>query len=124
LERSRLDPWLRAARQSLGVAMARAAEGAGGTRLVDEAIAEANDALAAAIESVSITDVPAPSLGLTPREQQVLHLVARHYTDREIADALSISPRTTMHHVSHILAKLGVTSRRAAAAWAAGHGFA
>ena len=124
LERSRLDPWLRAARQSLGVAMARAAETAGRTRLVDEAIAEANDAVSAATESVSIIDMPAPSLGLTPREQQVLHLVARHYTDREIADALSISPRTTMHHVSHILAKLGVTSRRAAAAWAAGHGFA
>ena len=80
--------------------------------------------MSAAIESTSSTDRPAPSLSLTAREQQVLHLVARHYTDREIADALSISPRTTMHHVSHILAKLGVTSRRAAAAWAAGHGFA
>ena len=63
------------------------------------------------------------TFGLTPRELEVLHLVARHSTDREIADALSISPRTVMHHVSHILAKLGVPTRRDAAAWATRHGF-
>ncbi len=61
------------------------------------------------------------AFGLTPRESEVLHLLARRATNREIADALSISPRTVMHHVSHILAKLCVTNRRDAAALAVRH---
>jgi DNA-binding CsgD family transcriptional regulator len=59
---------------------------------------------------------------LTPRELEVLHLMVHRATDREIANLLSISPRTVMHHVSHILAKLGVDNRRDAAAWAERHG--
>jgi DNA-binding CsgD family transcriptional regulator len=61
------------------------------------------------------------AFGLTPREREVLRLLAQRPTDREIADELSISPRTVMHHVSRILAKLGVASRRDVAAWAADH---
>jgi predicted ATPase/DNA-binding CsgD family transcriptional regulator len=61
--------------------------------------------------------------GLTPREIEVLRLLAGRATDREIADELSISPRTVMHHVARIIAKLGVTNRRDAAALvAAGDG--
>ena len=56
------------------------------------------------------------TFGLTPREREVLRLLVRRITDREIADELAISPRTVMHHVSRILAKLGVADRRAAAA--------
>jgi len=55
-------------------------------------------------------------LGLTPREAEVLSLVARGYTDREIAGALVISVKTASVHVSHILGKLGVPNRREAAA--------
>lgn len=62
--------------------------------------------------------------GLTPREQEILHYIARRATDREIAAALSISPRTVMHHVAHILAKLGVANRREAAAQAVSAGLA
>lgn len=62
------------------------------------------------------------SAGLSPRETEVVRLLARHLTDKEIAEALSLSPRTVMHHVSSLLRKLGVTSRREAAAWAAQHG--
>jgi DNA-binding NarL/FixJ family response regulator len=58
---------------------------------------------------------------LTPRELEVLRHLAWRATDREIADALSISPRTVMHHVSHILAKLCVENRRDAAALAVRH---
>jgi DNA-binding CsgD family transcriptional regulator/tetratricopeptide (TPR) repeat protein len=59
---------------------------------------------------------------LTPREAEVLRLLARHLTDKEIAAELSLSPRTVMHHVSSLLGKLGVATRREAAAWGARHG--
>lgn len=58
----------------------------------------------------------AETLGLTPREGEVLSLVARGFTDREIAETLVISVKTASVHVSHILGKLGVPSRREAAA--------
>jgi DNA-binding CsgD family transcriptional regulator len=51
---------------------------------------------------------------LTPREMEILHLVARGETDRRIADRLYLSRRTVNSHVSNILAKLDVPSRRAA----------
>jgi DNA-binding CsgD family transcriptional regulator/tetratricopeptide (TPR) repeat protein len=55
-------------------------------------------------------------LGLTPREAEVLTLVARGYTNREIAAALVISVKTASVHVSHILGKLGAPNRLEAAA--------
>ena len=55
-------------------------------------------------------------LGLTRREAEVLELVARGYTNREIADKLVISVKTASVHVSHILSKLDVPNRREAAA--------
>jgi DNA-binding CsgD family transcriptional regulator len=56
------------------------------------------------------------TLGLTPRELEVLSLVSRGYTNGEIAAALVISVKTASVHVSHILRKLGVPNRREAAA--------
>ncbi len=55
-------------------------------------------------------------LGLTPREAEVLTLIARGYTNREIAETLVISVKTASVHVSHILGKLDVPNRREAAA--------
>jgi ATP/maltotriose-dependent transcriptional regulator MalT len=52
--------------------------------------------------------------GLTSRELDVLRLLADHRTDKEIAEALSISPRTVGAHVGSILDKLGVETRRGA----------
>jgi DNA-binding CsgD family transcriptional regulator len=53
--------------------------------------------------------------GLSPRELEVLRLLCDGRSDREIGDALFISPRTVMRHVTSILNKLGVSSRTAAA---------
>jgi DNA-binding CsgD family transcriptional regulator/tetratricopeptide (TPR) repeat protein len=57
----------------------------------------------------------AETLGLTPREAEVLTLIARGYTNREIAAALVISVKTASVHVSHILRKLDATNRLEAA---------
>jgi DNA-binding CsgD family transcriptional regulator/tetratricopeptide (TPR) repeat protein len=54
--------------------------------------------------------------GLTAREAEVLKLVARGYTNREIAATLVISVKTASVHVSHILRKLGAPNRLEAAA--------
>lgn len=64
------------------------------------------------------TVTPTDRFGLTPREIEVLRLVARGYTNGRIASTLSITVKTASVHVSHILAKLGVTSRTEAAALA------
>jgi DNA-binding CsgD family transcriptional regulator/tetratricopeptide (TPR) repeat protein len=57
--------------------------------------------------------------GLTPREQEVLALLADGLPDREISRRLFISERTVHHHVSSVLSKIGVSSRTAAAREAA-----
>jgi DNA-binding NarL/FixJ family response regulator len=59
---------------------------------------------------------PAASLGLTQREVEVLALVAEGRTNRQIGQALYITPKTASVHVSRILAKLGVAGRGEAAA--------
>ncbi len=60
--------------------------------------------------------------GLSPREVEVLRLIAAGRTNQAIAAELFISDRTVARHVSNILAKLGVGSRTAAAAYAFAHG--
>jgi HD-GYP domain-containing protein (c-di-GMP phosphodiesterase class II) len=60
--------------------------------------------------------------GLTEREVEVLRLVARGQSNKQIAHALDISARTAQHHVIHIYAKIGVSSRAAAALFAVENG--
>lgn len=60
--------------------------------------------------------------GLTPRELEVLRLLATGKTNKTIASELFISERTVDRHVSNILAKLDVSSRAAATAYAYEHG--
>ena len=62
--------------------------------------------------------VPSPTSRLSGREIEVLRLLTRGLTDREIGDALSISPRTASYHVTNLLTKLDLESRTAAAAFA------
>jgi DNA-binding CsgD family transcriptional regulator len=80
-----------------------------------EAVAADVDAVLEAASAAASGPAPGGH-GLTSREMEVLRLLAEGRTDREIADALFISRRTASNHVAAILAKLGVPSRRAAAA--------
>jgi HD-GYP domain-containing protein (c-di-GMP phosphodiesterase class II) len=59
--------------------------------------------------------------GLSDREVEVLRLLAREATNREIARALVITEKTAGHHVEHIYTKLGVTTRVGAALFAMRH---
>jgi HD-GYP domain-containing protein (c-di-GMP phosphodiesterase class II)/DNA-binding CsgD family transcriptional regulator len=59
--------------------------------------------------------------GLSDREVQVLRLVARGRSNKQIAAELAISARTVQHHVMHIYDKIGVSSRAAAALFATDH---
>jgi len=61
----------------------------------------------------------APPGALTPRERQVVELVASGRSNKAIAEELFISPATAARHVANILAKLGFRSRAQIAAWAA-----
>jgi len=56
--------------------------------------------------------------GLTNRELEVLRLAARGLTTRTIAERLFISPKTADHHIQNVYAKIGVSTRAAAALWA------
>ncbi len=82
------------------------------------------DAASAVLEAAGharprvVTTRPA---GLTDREVEVLRLVARGQSNKQIAAALGISARTAQHHVIHIYAKIGVSSRAAAALFAVEH---
>ncbi|MBV9894756.1 MAG: AAA family ATPase [Chloroflexi bacterium] len=59
---------------------------------------------------------------LTPRELEVLGLLAQHHSNREIADQLVLSIRTVERHLANIYDKLGVSGRRTAVAYAREHG--
>jgi DNA-binding NarL/FixJ family response regulator len=54
---------------------------------------------------------PVPADTLTPRELEIVKLVAEGYTTDEIADTLVISKKTVEHHRSHVLEKLGMRDR-------------
>ncbi len=59
-----------------------------------------------------------PGWELTEREREVLTLIARGYTNKQIADALTVTEKTARNHVSHILEKLGLSRRSEAAVFA------
>jgi LuxR family maltose regulon positive regulatory protein len=70
----------------------------------------------------AVTAASGPGGELSPREVEVLRLVAQGLGDKEIADRLNLSGHTIHRHVSNIRTKLGLPSRAAAVAWAAQNG--
>jgi predicted ATPase/DNA-binding CsgD family transcriptional regulator/transcriptional regulator with XRE-family HTH domain/tetratricopeptide (TPR) repeat protein len=84
------------------------------------------DAYALAKGGLATTKRTPPDAGplLTPREREVLILIARGKGNRDIAGALFVSRRTAATHVRNLFAKLDVHSRAEAAAWAVRNGIA
>lgn len=78
-----------------------------------------------AVEQLTALDQlarPFDGTGLTPREMEVLRVLATGATNRAIANQLFLSERTVARHVSNIFGKLRVGSRSAATVWALQHG--
>ena len=123
-----------ATRAAVGVAAFDAAWEEGGALSLEMAVAVALAVAAPAVEDGAAlaltrhgTSENAPSLaglGLTAREREVLRMMAAGQSNQDIADALFLSLGTVKVHVTHILAKLGVKSRSAAADHAHRHGLA
>jgi len=82
---------------------------------------EAVDAVLAAV-GLGQSTRPTPPAGLTPREIEVLKLIAIGHTTAQVAQLLSISPKTTDHHIQHIYAKIGASNRSVATLFAMQHG--
>jgi ATP/maltotriose-dependent transcriptional regulator MalT len=141
---SRGEKLLELARDQLGVAAAAALFAEGREMTADDAV---GDALGSHIETAGgLPGAPAQAgtkdpgrpgeaawadparlaqarsaSPLTAREHEIVVLIARGLSNRQIADELVISPATAARHVANILAKLGFTSRTQVASWAARH---
>ncbi|MGH2560855.1 MAG: tetratricopeptide repeat protein [Thermomicrobiales bacterium] len=111
------EPIIAALRGRIGGEAFDAVWAAGRDLPLDEAIAEAGAAATALSGGAEpVPPIATAPFGLTPREREVLRLLTQRSTDKEIAAALFISPRTVARHVTGIFTKLGVHSRREAAA--------
>ena len=110
------------ARELLGLACRALGDRAGG-RMELEAARAVYEGLGAGPDIVRVDALLAHRAdagpnGLTSREVQVLRLVAAGKSNKEVADAFSLSVKTVERHVGNILTKLDVPSRAAATAWA------
>jgi DNA-binding NarL/FixJ family response regulator len=82
-----------------------------------QTVAEAIQSSESKPEPPAVAPAAGDPLGaLTEREREVLGLLAQGHTNRQIAEALTITPNTVKKHVDHVLQKLGVSTRAAAAA--------
>jgi len=119
LEDERLLPALRAGAAGYLLKNVEPRELARSIRLAAAGEAMIDPAVAARLVDALSDDRPAEHPELTPRETEVLDLIGRGYANKRIALELGIAEKTVKTHVSHVLAKLGVSDRTQAALYAA-----
>jgi predicted ATPase/DNA-binding SARP family transcriptional activator/DNA-binding CsgD family transcriptional regulator len=120
-ERAMHEPYLDSARSRLGKAAWEEALAVGRSMSLEEAVEYARAKEEVDRPAVPVQEqIPAgePVVELTPRENEIVALVARGLTNRQISTELSISERTAGNHVAKILRKLGLRSRAQIAAHA------
>ncbi|HEU0003479.1 MAG TPA: LuxR C-terminal-related transcriptional regulator [Ktedonobacteraceae bacterium] len=94
----------------------------GRTMTPEQVLALQDEEIALSSSSATTTPLPDYPAGLTEREVQVLRLVARGLTNREIAEELGLSKKTIAHHMTHIFNRTTSENRSAAVAFAFRHG--
>jgi two-component system, NarL family, response regulator LiaR len=120
LEDDRLLPAIRAGAAGYLLKNVQPQELARAVRLADAGETLIDPAVAARlVEAVAEGNADEPDHQLTPREQEVLDLIARGFSNKRIALELGVAEKTVKTHVSHVLAKLGVSDRTQAALYAA-----
>jgi DNA-binding NarL/FixJ family response regulator len=120
LEDDRLLPAIRAGAAGYLLKNVQPQELARAVRLADAGETLIDPAVAARlVEAVADGQAAEPEHQLTPREQEVLDLIARGFSNKRIALELGVAEKTVKTHVSHVLAKLGVSDRTQAALYAA-----
>lgn len=119
LDDERLLPALRAGAAGYLLKNVEPRELARSIRLAAAGEALIDPAVAARLVDALGSDGPAGHAELTPREQEVLDLIGRGFANKRIALELGIAEKTVKTHVSHVLAKLGVSDRTQAALYAA-----
>lgn len=118
-EDERLLPALRAGAAGYLLKNVEPRELARSIRLAAAGEAMIDPAVAARLVDALSEERPAEHAELTPREQEVLDLIGRGYANKRIALELGIAEKTVKTHVTHVLAKLGVSDRTQAALYAA-----
>jgi predicted ATPase/DNA-binding NarL/FixJ family response regulator len=127
-ERAVLEPYRASVRSRLGEAAWEEAVAEGGALGLDQAIGYAlskekpSKRLTPTRSQPPVSSTPKHPGGLSPREVEVLGLVAEGLTNAQVAQRLFLSPRTVQRHLNSIYHKLGVSSRTAATRFALEHG--
>jgi len=122
--RAKNEQAIASARAKLGEEAFAAAWAAGGELSLEQAVAEAQTVAIDAGQAADAEPAPRPDAAvgaLSPREREVLKLVAEGLTNAQVAEMLFLSPRTVNAHLSSIYHKLGVGSRSAATRFAVEH---
>ena len=126
-ERAVLEPYRARVRSRLGEAAWEEAVAEGGAMGLDHAIGYAlskekpSERLSPTRSQPQVSSTPEHPGGLSPREVEVLGLVAEGLTNAQVAQRLFLSPRTVQRHLNSIYHKLGVSSRTAATRFAIEH---
>jgi predicted ATPase/DNA-binding NarL/FixJ family response regulator len=114
-KRIEYDEYLELARSALSQDEFKAAQLVGGAMSLEQAIEEAQNLFLRKNPLPQAVDEPD---GLTRRELEVVGLIERGLSNRQIADELVLSTRTVEKHVANILSKLGLASRAQIVRWA------